>query len=350
MNDGNRNERYTYHKDTGLISWSNKQTRKNRRAVESSGENWIRECDDKDQSNCSIDTMGLSAEDNKLLSDHIKKTFGIDSTVVMQKCKDKDYPILKFDRDNAKKFYKLISPYIIPSMEYKIDPEYRNGIKKQIDVDAPVDFTVTKVVNVNPYKNNNNSFLYDIGVENNHNFIINDGLLVHNCISWEKVLVAANKGFGDNNPNELEKFVGDFVFNPLPGTTQIKLNEPAEVLEIGTGFMMARRATFEKFQEAYPDYMYRPDHVRDENFDGKRKIMMFFQSEIDPESERYLSEDYWFMQKARKIGLRTWLCPWMGFGHAGKYIFSGSVYNMAQLGVSATADQSVLDQIKKNKQ
>lgn len=58
--------------------------------------------------------------------------------------------------------------------------------------------------------------------------------------------------------------------------------------------MMTRRATFEKFRDAFPQYMYKPDHVRTEHFDGSREIMQFFQAEIDPASKRYLSEDYWF--------------------------------------------------------
>lgn len=298
--------------------------------------------------NVRIHTQSFNYEDHLLIQKHFKDKWDIETTT-NQKAENGNN-ILYIKKESHSTFFSLINKYIIKELEYKIPEEFRLEEKHQFNTELlPFGTVEVKEVREKNYRLTTARNQYDITVEDNHNFI-GDGFVVHNCISWEKIKVAVDKGFGDNNPNELEKFVGDFVFNPLPGTTQIKLNEPAEVLEIGTGFMMARRATFEKFQEAYPDYMYRPDHVRDENFDGKRKIMMFFQSEIDPESERYLSEDYWFMQKARKIGLRTWLCPWMGFGHAGKYIFSGSVYNMAQLGVSATADQGVLDQIKKNKQ
>ena len=80
-------------------------------------------------------------------------------------------------------------------------------------------------------------------------------------ISWEKIYDAARLGLADNNPNRLEDFVGDYVFNPVTGATEIRLDEPVEVLEIGTGFMMIRRATFDKYKEAYPQYSYKPDHV-----------------------------------------------------------------------------------------
>jgi hypothetical protein len=162
------------------------------------------------------------------------------------------------------------------------------------------------------------------------------------CISWEKVKAAVDKGVADENPNVLEKFVGDYVFNPKGGATSIPLGQPVEVLEIGTGFMMARKNTFNKFAEAFPQYAYRPDHVRTEHFDGTRKIMQYFQAEIDPKSERYLSEDYWFCQKVQEIGLKTWFCPWMQMQHVGTYIFGGSLADLASIGASATADPSNL--------
>lgn len=169
------------------------------------------------------------------------------------------------------------------------------------------------------------------------------------CIAWEKIKLAVDKGFADENPNNLDKFVGDYVFNPKGGQTQIPLGEPVEVLEIGTGFMMMRRNTLQKFQETFPQYYYKPDHVRTEHFDGSREIMMFFQAEIDPKSKRYLSEDYWFCQKIQELGLKTYLCPWMKTQHVGTMIFGGSLVDLAQLGASATADAGELDKYKKKK-
>lgn len=166
------------------------------------------------------------------------------------------------------------------------------------------------------------------------------------CISWEKVKAAVDKGFADENPNNLERFVGDYVFNPKGGQNQIPLNQPVEVLEIGTGFMMIRRKTFEKFAEARTDLLYRPDHVRTEHFDGTREIMMYFQAEIDPASKRYLSEDYWFCQKIQEQGMKTWFCPWMKMHHVGSYIFSGSLADLAAVGASATADAGLLEKNK----
>lgn len=162
------------------------------------------------------------------------------------------------------------------------------------------------------------------------------------CISWEKIKHAVDKGVADQNPNVLEKFVGDYVFNPKGGQQTIALNQPVEVLEIGTGFMMLRKQTLKRFAEAFPQYSYRPDHVRTEHFDGTREITQFFQAEIDPKSKRYLSEDYWFCQKIQELGMRTWFCPWMQMNHVGTYIFGGSLADLASIGAPATADPSQL--------
>jgi hypothetical protein len=146
----------------------------------------------------------------------------------------------------------------------------------------------------------------------------------------------------DEDPNVLERYVGDFVFNPKSGSGSIRVDQPVEVSEVGTGFMMTRRSAFEKFQKAYPQYSYKPDHVRTEHFDGTREIMQFFQAEIDPKSKRYLSEDYWFCQKLIEIEGKIWYCPWMKLQHVGSYIFGGSLIDLAQIGAPATADTGML--------
>lgn len=154
-------------------------------------------------------------------------------------------------------------------------------------------------------------------------------------ISWEKIRSAVVKGYADKNPNVLKNFVGDYVINPIE-KVDIDLNKLTEIAEGGTGFMMIQRKAFEKFSDAYPQYLYKPDHARSKDFDGKRKIMQYFQAEIDPKSERYLSEDYWFCQKSREIGLKIWLAPWINLVHMGAYPFIGSLQAIAAIGASPT--------------
>ena len=124
----------------------------------------------------------------------------------------------------------------------------------------------------------------------------------------------------------------------LENMSSFRIDEPVEVAEAGTGFMLIPRTTLEKYQEAYPQYKYLPDHVRTESFDGSREIMAFFDCAIDPVSKRYLSEDYFFCRNARKADIKIWMCPWMELQHVGSYIFKGSMAAIGSLGVSPTAN------------
>ena len=152
-------------------------------------------------------------------------------------------------------------------------------------------------------------------------------------IAWEKIVKAVNKGFADEDPNQLENFVGDYAFSVVEAG-EIRLSEPVEVLESGTGFMMIKREALEKFKETYPQYAYLPDHARTENFKGDRSIHAFFHCEIDPDTKRYLSEDYWFCQMSRKAGIKVWLAPWIQLQHTGTYTFKGSLPHIAAAGAS----------------
>ena len=273
------------------------------------------------------------------------------------------------------RFYFLFNESLITrARNYCADEFMRSGDTHLMFIDSDIGFNANDVIALMALQSENpEDDQYDILA----------GPYPKKCISWEKIVTAVNKGFADENPNNLEKYVGDYVFNPAGGVNQIPLGEPVEVLEAGTGFMMIRRNTFEKFMEAYPEQWYTPDHIRTEHFDGSRQIMAFFDTPIDakrayivPEmqafleknpkataedviafvtntkssaikdayTERYLSEDYMFCQWVRNIGLKVWFCPWMQLQHVGMYVFGGSLVDLAQIGAAATAD---IGQLKK---
>jgi hypothetical protein len=151
------------------------------------------------------------------------------------------------------------------------------------------------------------------------------------AINWKNVAEAARK-HPDLDPKELEKLVGEYVFNVVRGTKQFSVTEPLEVMEIGTGYMMIKREVFDKMKDAYPTIHYRPDHAGQANFDGSRYIHAYFDTVIDTidsivggGSDRYLSEDYMFCQMWRKIGGQIFLCPWMRTQHVGTYAFTGDM-------------------------
>lgn len=271
------------------------------------------------------------------------------------------------------RFYFLFNESLITrARNYCADEFLRSGDTHMMFIDSDIGFNANDVIALLALQSDDSP--YDVLA----------GPYPKKCISWEKIKMAVDKGFADEDPQNLEKFVGDYVFNPANGTNAIPLGEPVEVLEAGTGFMMIRRETLVKFQEAYPQQMYKPDHVRTEHFDGSREIMAFFdtpidhkrtninaelklwleknpnatheqivqfvaQPDLDPSreySKRYLSEDYMFCQWVRNAGMKVWFCPWMQLQHVGMYVFGGSLVDLAQIGAAATAD---VNQIKKNK-
>lgn len=321
-----------------------------------------------------LSTDGFSKEDVTLLMGVLRTRFGIESSTNKKDYGETGYRIF-VSQDDADRFFSLVAPYIVPSMEYKLPDAYRGGDKFDY-VDTRLSYGAVEIETV--ADSGVGKGQYDITVEDNHNFVASD-LVVSNCISWEKIKRAVDKGVADKDPTVLDRFVGDFVFNPLQGET-VYLDRPSQVLEAGTGFMMIRRSAFEKLNAARPDLLYKPDHVRTAAFDGSREIMAYFMDPIDkwnreklfretlerivrdeegdydhlvkmarealdhqePESRRLLSEDYFFCQELRKAGGKVWLCPWMHLSHVGSMVFGGSLADLASVGAAATADVNEL--------
>lgn len=227
-------------------------------------------------------------------------------------------------------YYLFNESLITRARNYCVDEFMRSGATHLMFIDSDIGF-------------NPNDVLTLMGLQTEESdYDVIGGPYPKKCISWEKIKQAVDKGVADKDPQILDRFVGDYVFNPKGSQREIPIHKPVEVMELGTGFMMIRRRTFEKYAEAYPELSYKPDHVRTAHFDGTREIHAYFDCIIDPVSKRYLSEDYNFCYHLDKIGLKTWLCPWMQLQHVGSHIFGGSLADLASIGAAATADASQL--------
>ena len=212
---------------------------------------------------------------------------------------------------------------------YVVDEFLRSGCTHLMFIDADIGFNAKDVLS-----------LLAIQVSDSEKYQIMTGPYPKKTIAWEKVKSAVKNGKGEN-PAELAFYAADYVFNPSKNVKSFRIDEPVEVAEGGTGFMLIPRTALEKYAAAYPEYSYKPDHIRSENFDGSREIMAFFDCGIDPISKRYLSEDYFFCRNATKIGISIHMCPWMSLQHVGSYIFRGSVAAIASIDASLTVDKNV---------
>ena len=226
------------------------------------------------------------------------------------------------------KFYYLFNESLITrARNYCVDEFMRSDCTHMMFIDSDIGFDYKDVL----------TCLHLCDPEEGKDVVT--GCYPKKTIAWEKVKMAVDKGFADENPHQLEHFIGDFVFNPTEGTQTFRVDEMVEIREGGTGFMCIHRSVFEKYAEAYPELKYLPDHARSAHFDGTREITAYFDTIIDPTSKRYLSEDYMFSQYARAIGLKVWMCPWMQLKHVGSYIFGGSIGAMAAIQASPTASK-----------
>ena len=264
--------------------------------------------------------------------------------------------------------YYLFSESLISRARNYISDEFmRSDCTHMLFIDSDISFNPHDVIHMLALQGDDTP--YDILC----------GVYPKKSLSWSKIRDAVKQGYGDEDPRALSEFVGDFVFNPVQGTT-INIHEPAEVSESGTGFMMIRRNTFEKFKEAYPQQHYLPDHVYNEHFGGTREIVAYFDCPIDgklsnlkeeltlylertpkashadilkfctdpnsdasqPYSKRYLSEDYMFCAWSRKIGMKVWICPWIRLVHWGKMPFGGSLQALAAIQASPTVDEGMV--------
>jgi hypothetical protein len=223
-------------------------------------------------------------------------------------------------------YYMFNESLIQRARNYCADEFLRSDCTHLLFIDADIDFKPIDVVAMLALSQDNDQY-HILGAP-----------YPKKTISWEKVKIAVDKGFADEDPNTLSEYVGDFVFNLAHGGP-MRIDIPQEVLELGTGFMLIKRETFTLFKDKYKDtYQYTPDHARSKNFSGGRQIDAYFHCEIDEKTNRYLSEDYFFTQRVREAGGKTWLCPWIKLNHTGTYIFGGSLEAIARIGVSATID------------
>ncbi len=135
-------------------------------------------------------------------------------------------------------------------------------------------------------------------------------------INWHTVREAAARGEGN-----LANFTGSFVVNTVNMEPEITVPQhlPCEVAAIGTGFMMIKRSVFEKLKETTPTFK------SDMNTYAGKEIYAFFLDPICPDSQRFLSEDYYFCEQWRKAGGKVYAAPWCKMGHMGSYLFEGTL-------------------------
>ena len=100
-----------------------------------------------------------------------------------------------------------------------------------------------------------------------------------------------------------------------------------EMAEAPTGFMVIKRSVFEKMMQHYPELQYVSDSHGVEN---KGLHYRFFDVMVDPETNRYLSEDYGFCRLWENMGGKIYIDCQSNLTHQGSKIYSGNYANSLQ--------------------
>ena len=139
-------------------------------------------------------------------------------------------------------------------------------------------------------------------------------------INWASVRQAIAAGVPDE---QLKYWTGSFVVNLANYEDQVTvpLNEPFEIFNGGTGFMIIKREVLEGLIGKVPTYT---NNVVDLSGTFKAEpIHEFFATSIDPANNVLLSEDYHLCTIARQAGYKVWAAPWVELTHNGFYSFEG---------------------------
>jgi len=95
-----------------------------------------------------------------------------------------------------------------------------------------------------------------------------------------------------------------------------------KVREAPTGFMCLKRSVFDRLIAAYPELQYVPDWPKGTYPEGGVHYR-FFDTMVDPESKRYLSEDYAFCRLWERIGGEVFVDAKSNLSHQGETLYTG---------------------------
>lgn len=142
-------------------------------------------------------------------------------------------------------------------------------------------------------------------------------------INWTTVKMAMSAGVPEH---QLKHHTGAWVVNLMDYADRVEVpaDQPLEVFNGGTGFMLIKREVFDKLMAVTCSYK---NDVVDLSgtIQQAEEIYEFFTTSIEPETRRLLSEDYHFCRQVRLNGMKVWIAPWVNLGHFGSYMFEGQL-------------------------
>lgn len=148
---------------------------------------WYMDDGSLNSNSCYFHTESFSFKDQEKLSFMLKDKFNINSEIKTRKVLNgRILPYLFISTKDTEKLHKLISPYIHPSMRYKIINRYKDI--PFVEISNILRGFSCRLITEIKILNHLESALYDIGTKNNNCFFTEDSL-VHNCDHLEGILI-----------------------------------------------------------------------------------------------------------------------------------------------------------------
>jgi hypothetical protein len=142
---------------------------------------------------------------------------------------------------------------------------------------------------------------------------------------WDRVLRMATKGGSEEQPLTAQALRARALnYTMLKHSPQPKDLPKGwlEVSALGTGFMLIQRHVLEKMKTHYWDSLNYTNDVKGYLKSIKPEHCVgVFETMIEPESRRYLSEDYAFCRRWRDIGGQVHACTRYALTHTGAHEF-----------------------------
>ena len=150
------------------------------------------------------------------------------------------------------------------------------------------------------------------------------------AVNWDSIIDAVKR-----NPEETAQTVEGHSSNYVVNfdflkdekgniTPQIQIRDNLiKLKDAGTGFMCIKKETIQKMFDNHPELSYANDINVDQKFE--KHMYALFDTMIDPDSRRYLSEDYTFCRLWQNMGGEVYLDPRTALNHVGHYTFRGNI-------------------------
>lgn len=149
------------------------------------------------------------------------------------------------------------------------------------------------------------------------------GVYPKKYINWAQVQDKMEK----NDQEPMYQYGLDFNINIVGRQARVE-NGFVQVLDTATGFLLIERDVITKVVAAHPELRCKNDIINETmKIDYYHAI---FECMIDPESDRYLSEDYSFCRRWQALGGEIWVDVLSTLSHTGAIIIAGDISKRLQ--------------------